>query len=94
MPVEVQIPVALAKFAGNQESIFLSGNSAGEVLQNLTKQFPEIKPHLFNETTGGLRNFVNIYVNDQDIRHGEQMKTPLKSGDVLIIVPSIAGGNK
>ena len=93
MSVEVQIPVALAKFAGDQESLTLSGNSVREALDNLTKTYPTLKAHLFNEK-GELRHFVNIYVNDQDIRHGEQMKTPLKNGDVVIIVPSIAGGKE
>jgi len=92
MSVEVQIPVALAKYAGNQESLMLNGNSVREALDSLMKTYPTLKTHLLNEK-GELRHFVNIYVNDQDIRHGEQMKTPLKAGDVLIIVPSIAGGS-
>ena len=92
MAIEVQIPVALARYAENQESLLLDGNSVGEALGNLTHKFPPLKTHLFNEK-GELRQFVNIYVNDQDIKHGDQMKTPLSNGDVLTIVPSIAGGN-
>lgn len=93
MAVEVQIPVALARYAENQETLSLDGNSVGEALNNLTRKFPPLRTHLFNDK-GELRQFVNIYVNDNDIRHGDQMKTPLSSGDVLTIVPSIAGGRK
>ncbi|MBI4430485.1 MAG: MoaD/ThiS family protein [Candidatus Omnitrophica bacterium] len=93
MSVEIQIPVALARYTGNQESLKLSGASVEEAIRNLTSQFPSLKNHLLDKK-GEIRPFVNIYVNDQDIRHGKQMKTALKSGDVVTIVPSIAGGNK
>lgn len=91
MSVEVQIPVALARYADNRDTLALEARSVEEALQNLTKKHPPLKNHLFG-TDGKLRHFVNIYVNDEDIRHGAQLNTPLKNGDVVTIVPSIAGG--
>ena len=91
MAVELQIPVALARYAENQDTLKVEGRSVGETLGHLTRRYPSLKEHLFG-TDGKLRQFVNIYVNDEDIRHQKNMETPLKSGDIMVIVPSIAGG--
>ena len=92
MAVAVRIPTPLRPYVGNQEALELEGNTVEEVLQNLIQQYADIKRHLFDEE-GKLRNFVNIYVNDEDIRYLERENTPIKDNDTLSIVPSIAGGS-
>jgi len=87
----VYIPTPLRPYAGNQESLELAGGTVSEVLANLTEQYRDLKKHLFSEE-GKLRNFVNIYVNDEDIRYLEHENTPIEDGDTISIVPSIAGG--
>jgi adenylyltransferase/sulfurtransferase len=69
----------------------LSGSTVGEVLTALTTQFGDLRKHLFNDE-GKLRSFVNVYLNDEDIRYLSKDKTEVKDGDTLSIVPSIAGG--
>lgn len=91
MPVQVKIPTALRKFADNTNSLELEGASVGEVLHSLTSRFPELKKHLFTGE-GQLRNFVNVFVNDGNIRDLQAADTPLKPGDEVSIVPAIAGG--
>lgn len=66
------------------------GSNIGEALNNLTKRFPSLERKLF--TNGELNKFVNIYVNDEDIRFLDGVKTPLKSKDVITLIPAIAGG--
>ncbi len=87
----VYIPTPLRPYAGSQESLDLAGGTVSEVLANLTEQYGELKKHLFSEE-GKLRNFVNIYVNDEDIRYLEHENTPIEDSDTISIVPSIAGG--
>jgi adenylyltransferase/sulfurtransferase len=70
----------------------VEAEKVGEALEQLAKRFPEIQRHLFAED-GRLRNFVNVYVNDEDIRHLQEGETPLRQGDEITIVPSIAGGS-
>ncbi len=88
---KIAIPTALRQYAGGKESVEVKGRSIGEALANLTEQYPELKKHLF-DAEGKLRNFVNIYVNDEDIRYQQQTDTSLKEGDEISIIPSIAGG--
>ena len=88
----VLIPTPLRPYTGNQDSLELQGNTVAEVLANLTQQYGDLNKHLFNEE-GELRNFVNIYLNDEDIRYLGHEKTPVKEGDTISIVPSIAGGS-
>ena len=85
------IPTALQRFVGEQETIRLPGQTVGEVLENLLRQHSALKAHLYTDQ-GNLRSFVNVFVNDEDIRHAQGLKTALKEGDVITIVPSIAGG--
>ena len=91
MSIKILIPTALRQYSQNQDTVDLAGQNVAELLQNLTKEFPDLTKHLFSED-GKLRNFVNVYVNDDDIRYLEQNNTKVKSGDVISIVPSVAGG--
>jgi sulfur-carrier protein adenylyltransferase/sulfurtransferase len=91
MPVTVMIPTALRQYAGGNSELQVEAETAGEALERLTRTHAELRKHLFNEGNA-LRNFVNVYVNDEDIRQTNKLETPLKDGDTLMIVPSIAGG--
>jgi molybdopterin converting factor small subunit len=88
---KVLIPTALRQFAAQKDSVEVSGTTAGEVLSALTTQFPDLRKNLYNDQ-GKLRSFVNVYVNDEDIRYLKKDATPVASTDTLSIVPSIAGG--
>ncbi len=92
MSVTIAIPTALRNFAGGQSRIELQANTAGAALDQLTSRFAELRRHLYDDQNK-LRSFVNVYVNDEDIRHQSGVDTPLKEGDTLMIVPSIAGGS-
>jgi molybdopterin/thiamine biosynthesis adenylyltransferase/rhodanese-related sulfurtransferase/molybdopterin converting factor small subunit len=89
--VTVLIPTALRQFAGNQETLRYEGGTVGEVLTGLTAQYGELRKHLYREN-GQLRNFVNIYLNDEDIRYLDKDGTAVGDGDTITIVPAIAGG--
>ena len=91
MSTKIMIPTALRAYAGFQNAVELEGENIGELLQNLANQFPQLKKNLFKED-GQLRNFVNIYVNEDDIRDLQNTGTAIKPDDVISIVPSIAGG--
>jgi adenylyltransferase/sulfurtransferase len=91
MAHRILIPTPLRPFAGKQDVVEIDGGTVGEILQALVARHGELKKHLYNED-GKLRSFVNIYVNDEDIRHLDREKTPLKAGDTVSIVPSVAGG--
>ena len=91
MAVKVMIPTPLRAYAGKQESVHLQAATVGEALVALTTQFSELKKHLYSDD-GRLRSFVNVYVNDEDIRYLEKDHTTVKEGDTISIVPSIAGG--
>jgi molybdopterin/thiamine biosynthesis adenylyltransferase/rhodanese-related sulfurtransferase/molybdopterin converting factor small subunit len=89
---KILIPTPLRQFADKQDSVQLAGSTVGEVLKSLTGQYAELRRHLYNDE-GKLRSFVNVYVNDEDIRYLNKEATPLKDGDTVSIVPSIAGGS-
>ena len=88
---KVLIPTPLRQFAGKHDSVELAGATVGEVLGALTTQFPDLRKQLFNDE-GKLRSFVNVYLNDEDIRYLKKDATAVSGGDTLTIVPSIAGG--
>ena len=92
MVVKLKIPTALRHFVGNQESVQVQAATVGEAIKHLTNSYPTLKHHLMTDS-GDLRNFVNVYVNDQDIRTLKNVGTPVKDGDTVTIVPAIAGGN-
>ena len=88
---KILIPTPLRQYAGKQDSVEISGSTVGEALKGLTAQFGDLRKHLYNDE-GKLRSFVNVYVNDEDIRYLQKDGTPIKEGDTVSIVPSIAGG--
>src|SRR5579859_4058385 len=91
MPVKVIIPTPLRQYTGKKDSIEVEARTVAEALASLTAQYGDLRRHLYNDE-GKLRSFVNIYLNDEDIRYLQKEATPLSSNDVLSIVPSIAGG--
>ncbi len=91
MTVKVMIPSPLRPYAGKRDSAEFSARTVGEALGHLTTEFAELRKHLFTEE-GKLRSFVNVYVNDEDIRYLAKENTPTKDGDTISIIPSIAGG--
>lgn len=91
MPVKVIIPTPLRQYAGKRDSIEIEAKTVADALLRLTTQYGDLRRHLFNDE-GKLRSFVNIYLNDEDIRYLQKDQTPLHENDVLSIVPSIAGG--
>ena len=93
MAIKVMIPTALRQFADGRDTIELEGSNVGQILEQLGQGFPELKRHLFTDD-GALRNFVNVYINDENIRDRDHREIPIKDGDELTIVPAIAGGAK
>jgi sulfur-carrier protein adenylyltransferase/sulfurtransferase len=91
MSVTITIPTALRQFAGGKSQFEVEAATAGEALNQLSTEFAELKRHLYDDRDK-LRSFVNVYVNDEDIRHQSGVETSVKDGDTLMIVPSIAGG--
>jgi molybdopterin converting factor small subunit len=88
---QIQIPTPLRQYVGKQATVQVTGNSVGEALSHLIAEHPDLKRHLYTED-GKLRAFVNVYVNDEDMRYLDKEATGLKDGDTISIVPSIAGG--
>ena len=91
MPNKVLIPTPLRPFTSKQESVEVEGQTVGELLKNLTTEYAGLKPHLYTDE-GRLRSFVNVYVNDEDIRYLDRELTAVKPGDTISIIPSVAGG--
>jgi sulfur-carrier protein len=91
MPVRVLIPTPLQRLTDNQAEVTVEGSDIRELIGNLEGKFPGVKARLCDED-GVLRRFVNIYINEEDIRFLKGEATPLKDGDEVSIVPAIAGG--
>ena len=91
MANKILIPTPLRPFTDKRESVELSGGTVGEILKQLTTQFDGLRKHLYTDD-GKLRSFVNVYVNDEDIRYLQREQTPIKDGDTVSIIPSVAGG--
>lgn len=89
--VTVHIPTPLRSYTDGNATVEVAGGTVGAVLRTLVDEYPDLKQNLFNEDDA-LRQFVNLYVNDEDIRYGDGVETTLEPGDELSIVPSIAGG--
>ncbi len=87
----VRIPTPLRKLTGDQEVVTASGDTVGEILQNLDKTYPGLGERVYDEN-GAVRRFVNIFLNDEDIRFLENTDTKVADSDELSIVPAIAGG--
>jgi molybdopterin converting factor small subunit len=91
MSSTILIPTALRQFTEGQAELSVEATSVGGALEKLTTQFPILAKHLYTDQKA-IRSFVNVYVNDENIRHKLGLETPLASGDTVMIVPSIAGG--
>jgi len=86
----IKIPTPLRAYTNNQAQINVTGKTVGEALNDLTDQYPELRQHLFNGAE--LRNFVNVFLGDEDVRFLDGLGTEIDPGDSLRIIPSIAGG--
>ncbi len=91
MSLKVSIPTPLRRYTDGLGVIEVSGNSVGSAMDSLLEKYPVLKKQLYTDD-GRLRSFVNVYLNDEDIRYLQQTSTAVKPGDTLSIVPSIAGG--
>lgn len=89
--MKILIPTPLRPYAEKKDLVEVAGRTVAEGLSQLTSRYPELRRHLYGDE-GKLRAFVNVYVNDDDIRYLKQESTPVQDGDTLSIVPSIAGG--
>ena len=93
MPVAVRLPTVLRSQAGGHATVVVEGaTTISDVLQGLVGQYPGMAGQVLNDD-GSLHRFVNVYVNDDDIRYLQKEATPLRDGDTISIVPSIAGGS-
>jgi len=90
--MKILVPTPLRQYAGKQAAIDVHAATVGEALNVLTSTYPDLRKHLYSDD-GKLRAFVNLYLNDDDIRYLQQGQTVVKDGDTLSIVPSIAGGS-
>lgn len=88
---KVMIPTPLRQYTDKKDSVEVAGASVSEILGALTTQFPDLRKNLYTDE-GKLRSFVNVYVNDEDIRYLDKDKTAVAATDTVTIVPSIAGG--
>jgi adenylyltransferase/sulfurtransferase len=91
MPNTIHIPTPLRPLTDTHEAVEVNGATVGELLADLTRKYQGLRKHLYADD-GRLRNFVNVYLNDEDIRYLQKENTPVKPGDSLSIVPSVAGG--
>lgn len=91
MPIKVRIPTPLQKLTNEQTEIEVSATSVQNLIDQMNRSYPGIKDRICDEQ-GNIRRFVNIFLNEEDIRFLEREKTPLKDGDEVSIVPAIAGG--
>jgi molybdopterin converting factor small subunit len=91
MNITVQIPTALRRLTGGAARVHCSPATLGELLSGLSQQFPELGPHLRDEA-GQVRRFLNIYVNEEDIRFLGGSEYAFQDGDEVLLVPSVAGG--
>jgi adenylyltransferase/sulfurtransferase len=89
--MKVLIPTPLRQYADKKSTVEVSATTVGEALSKLTEVHPDLKKQLFTES-GQLRSFVNVYLNDEDVRYLSKDVTPVTPDDTLSIVPSIAGG--
>ena len=91
MATKILIPTPLRPYTDKKDAVEAEGATVGELLADLTNKHGGLKAHLYNEQ-GKLRSFVNVYLNDEDIRYLEKEKTAVKAGDTISIIPSVAGG--
>ena len=91
MVVNVRIPTPLRKLTKDKDTVQAAGTTIQDIIESLEKQYPGLKERLCDER-GELRRFVNVYLNDEDIRFAQGRSTPVKDGDEISVIPAIAGG--
>lgn len=91
MSVSVRLPTIMRTHAGGNSEVTADGSTVGEVVEDLIRQFPGIAPNL-KSPDGGLHKFVNVYVNDEDIRYLDKLDTKVGEADQIAILPAVAGG--
>ena len=91
MPVQVNLPTVLRPHAGGERTVTLEGGTVGEVLTALVAKYPGMTGQVIDDT-GALHKFVNVYINDDDVRYLSGVDTPVGASDELSILPAVAGG--
>jgi MoaD family protein len=91
MAVTVKLPTILRKFADNEARVSAEGSTLAEVLKDLESRYPGITKNVVAED-GGLHRFINVYLNDEDVRYLGSLETPVNDGDTVSILPAVAGG--
>jgi molybdopterin converting factor small subunit len=91
MTAKIEIPSALQAFTDNQKVVEVPEGTLEDVLNSLFAKYSQLREQLYDDK-GRVRSFVNVFVNDEDVRYAQNLKTPVKGGDVVHIIPSIAGG--
>ena len=91
MSVTVRLPTIMRSHAGGQSEVSAEGATIGEVVDDLVRQFPGTATHL-KAPDGGVHKFVNVYLNDEDVRYLGKLETPVNDGDQVSILPAVAGG--
>jgi len=91
MPTKIRIPTPLRKLTNNEDVVEVSAATVGDAIVALQSRYPGIQERLLDDT-GAVRRFVNVYVNEEDIRFLQNQETQLKDGDEISIIPAIAGG--
>jgi molybdopterin synthase sulfur carrier subunit len=92
VPVDVRLPTVLRQYAGGQTSVKANGATLGEVLEDVVRQFPGLDGQIVTQE-GTLHRFVNVYVNDDDARYLAELGTTVSDGDVVSVLPAVAGGH-
>ena len=90
MPIKVQIPTPMREQAGGQADVVVAGDTVKACLADLVRQHPGLQAKLFDG--GKLRPYVNVFVNDEDIRYLDDLDTPVKDGELVALIPAVAGG--
>jgi molybdopterin converting factor small subunit len=90
MAIKIEIPAPLREQAGGNTEVQVTGATVGAALADLVKQYPGLEPKLFQN--GALRPYINIFVNDEDIRYLDEMDTAVKDGVIVALIPAVAGG--
>jgi sulfur-carrier protein len=91
VPVEIKLPTILRPHAGGDATVTGDGHTVRQVLENLDGRYPGIKARIIGED-GGIHRFVNVYVNDEDVRYLGALETEVRDGDTIAILPAVAGG--
>ena len=90
MAIKVQVPTPMREQAGGKAEVEVSGATVQAALDDLVRQYPGLRPKLFDG--GKLRPYVNVFVNDEDIRYLDEMSTPVSDGVIVALIPAVAGG--